>query len=142
MVSKAVTSWPSRIVVVAMIAAVSAPAVTNRASFPLSTYPIYASARERVATINVAVGIDGAGTLKPLSLAAIADTDDPLIAQSTLDRAAGGPRPEELCRSIAARTGGGIEAIEIAREEHDLIERVAGRDSLLSRDVIARCPVP
>jgi len=129
------------LIVVLVVAAVVAPAVRDRASFPLSTYPIYADSRPRSVTLNVAVGIGRDGSTRPLSLDAIADTDDPLIAQSTLDRAVSSGRAEELCLIIATRAGPEVESVEIARERHDLIDRVLDEDSLRSRDLLARCEV-
>ena len=129
------------LIVVLVVAAVVAPAVRDRASFPLSTYPIYADTRPRSVTLNVAVGIGRDGVTRPLSLDAIADTDDPLIAQSTLDRAVSSGRAEELCRIIATRAGPKVDSVEIAREHHDLIARVLDADSLRSRDLLARCEV-
>ncbi len=144
MVPHAASGRRNRLTVAAfftVVAAVVAPAVRDRASFPLSTYPIYAHTRARNIVINVAVGVDADGTGRPLGLDAIADTDDPLIAQSTLDEAVARGRAEELCRLIASRSGTGVAAVEIAREEHDLIERVGGRYSIRNRDVIAQCDV-
>lgn len=131
--------WFRRLVVVCVIAAVALPAVRDRDSFPLSTYPVYASARGRVATINTAVGYDAAGTMHRLSLSAIADTDDPLIAESAVARAVATGRADELCKEIARRTSSAVTQIEVVEERHDIVAWTIGDESLRGRTVHAEC---
>jgi hypothetical protein len=52
------------------IAAIITPAIRDHDSFPLSTYPMYAFTRERVDVLATAVGVDGAGQMRRLSLGA------------------------------------------------------------------------
>ena len=122
-------------------AAVVAPALRNRDSFPLSTYPVYASARSSAVTLSTAVGIDTGGRPVRLSLDVIAQSDDPLIAESLVDDAIAEGRAGELCRAIAERAPDDVTAIEVVEERHDIVARTVGRASLLQRTVHARCDV-
>ena len=65
-----------------MVVLVVSPAMRNRDSFPLSTYPIYAHSRGRLVTFDTVEGVVAGGEIERLSLEAIAQTDDPLIAAS------------------------------------------------------------
>ena len=132
---------PRRLAVVLTIGAVLAPALMNRASFPLSTYPIYAHSRERHADIVVVRGVLPDGSMQTVGLEPIAGTDDPLIAQSTIDRAVRDQTVDDLCSAIAGRVGAHISAVEIAVEQHDLVSLAAGRSSLGDRRVLTRCEV-
>ncbi len=134
-------TWGRRIVAAVVLGAIVAPAVIDRDSFPLSTYPMYADTRGEVVSLPIAVGLDAGGARRTLSLATIAQTDDPLIAVALLSQAVAGGETGALCEEIADRAPAGIVAIEIADEEHDVIERAAGGDSLVSRTVRARCEV-
>src|SRR5215218_6193786 len=84
-----------------LVLAVALPGVTGDDSFPLSTYPMYASDRDRVDTFATAAAFDGAGHPVRLSIAHIAATDDPLIAQSSVAAAIDEGRAEEMCGTIA-----------------------------------------
>ncbi|MFN0092052.1 MAG: hypothetical protein ACKVWR_17560 [Acidimicrobiales bacterium] len=100
---------------------------------------MYAHARERTATIPTARAQDESGRPLPLTMPQIAGTDDPLIAVSALRRAIEAGRAGELCAEIAARAPAAA-LVEVVDERHDLVERAAGRPSLLERTVHARCP--
>src|SRR5262245_4956023 len=84
--------WRHGLVVLACVGAVVSPVVRNRDSFPLSTYPMYAGRGARIETLATAVGIDISGAEHRLSLATIAATDDPLIAESFVSAAIGAGR--------------------------------------------------
>jgi hypothetical protein len=131
---------------VAVLAAVISPALRNHDSFPLSTYPMYAGTRGRAVSIATAVGVDAAGRTHYLSLSSIADTDDPLIAESAVRRAINSGQAGALCAQIAARldggaaaSGGAIERVEVVDERHDVVARAARHHSLLGRSVHATC---
>ena len=79
--------WRRRVVAGAVLLAVAWPVVRGHDSFPLSTYPMYAETRGEAVSISTAVGLDGTGGRRRLSLQAIAETDDPLIAESAVDDA-------------------------------------------------------
>ncbi len=131
-----------RAAVLLTVAAVLVPAVSGRSSFPLSDYPIYAEARPRLATFATARGIAADGSWVELGMATIARTDDPLIAQSRLQRAtATEAAAAQLCGEIARRVGDRVVAIELARERHDLVAGAGGDPSMLAREPVARCEV-
>ena len=128
-----------RAVTVVVVAAVIAPALRHVDSYPLSTYPMYASARPSQATFATAVGLADDHERR-LAIEVIAGTDDPLIAQSRVRAAVDGGAADALCAEIAARAPSGIDTVEVVSETHDVRELVAGRPSLLARVVHARCP--
>lgn len=121
------------------IVAVVSPAIRDRDSFPLSTYPVYASARSRTSTLATAFGVGVDGTERRLTMSVIAATDDPLIAESRVADAIAAGRAIELCEQIAQRVPVGVIAVVVTSELHDLVEAALGADSLLSRTVHARC---
>jgi hypothetical protein len=133
--------WLRRLAVVAAVAAVVSPAIRDRDSFPLSTYPVYASVRPRTATLDTAFGVDGDGRERRLSMAVIAATDDPLIAASRVSDAVRSGTSGVLCRLIASRAPDGLIEIVVVGETHDVVDSARGDDSLVSRTVHARCRV-
>lgn len=118
---------------------VVSPAIRDRDSFPLSTYPIYASARSRTATFATAFGENDDGTEHHLTMSVIAATDDPLIAESRVADAIAGDQAIELCAQIARRVPSDVAVVVVASEVHDVVDSARGRTSLLSRTVHARC---
>jgi hypothetical protein len=131
-----------RVATVVVVCAVVAPALRNIDSFPLSTYPMYASARARVTTFPTAVAFV-AGVERRLPIEVIADTDDPLIATSRVRAAIDAGAAAALCGEIATRAAADVDvdvdAIEVVTETHDTVDLAAGRPSLLERTVHARC---
>jgi hypothetical protein len=130
-----------RLVTVLVLLALASPAVRDRDSHPLSTYPMYASARPQVAAFPTVVGVDDGGEQVRLSLQAIARTDDALIGQSRVRRAIAGDAADALCAEVAGRVAGDVEQLEVVTERHDIVELATGGESLLARDVHARCEV-
>jgi hypothetical protein len=133
--------WLRRAVVLATLAAVISPVLRDRDSAPLSTYPMYASARGREATLATAVGVDVDGATHRLSLSTIGRTDDPLIAESLVAGAIRAGRADALCAEIARRVHGEAVAVEVVEERHDVVDRAAGRPSIDGRTVHAHCDV-
>ena len=127
--------------VVGIVVLVS-PALREHDSFPLSTYPVYASARPREATFVTARGQGADGSTRRLSIDVIARTDDPLIAASRVADAVAAGQADELCSAIAARAPSDIVAVLVVRERHDVVDGARGKDSLLQREELARCAVP
>ena len=117
------------------------PALRDHDSFPLSTYPIYASARPREATFVTAHGQRADGSVRRLSIDVIARTDDPLIASSRIAAAVAAGQAAELCAEIAARSPSDVVAVLVVRERHDVVDGARGEDSLLHREELARCAV-
>ena len=128
---------------VAVVAAVASPAVGQRDSYPLSTYPVYASARPGVEEIHTAVGVTGDGRRVRLSLPVIGDSDDPLIVEDRVADAVASRRADRLCLAIAgrARDTADLTSIEVATERVDLVATAADGAPPLARTVHATCPV-
>ena len=124
-----------------VVAVLVSPAIRDHDSFPLSTYPIYASARSREATFVTAQGQRADGTARRLSMDVIARTDDPLIAASRVADAVAAGRADELCAEIAGRAPTDVVAVIVVRELHDVVHGARGEDSLLSRERLSRCLV-
>jgi hypothetical protein len=127
------------VIALGVLAAVVSPAVRDRDSMPLSTYPMYATARPDVVVLATAVGIDDRGAARRLSLDTIARSDDPLITESRVDEAIRSGGAGALCREIAGRVGDDIAAVEVVEERHDLERYAAGDPSLVRRHVHATC---
>ena len=70
-----------------VVAALVAPVGLDRDSYPLSTYPMYATARPQEVDLPTAVGIDADGGTHRLSLALVGSSDDPLIVAGELWKA-------------------------------------------------------
>jgi hypothetical protein len=137
-----VGSWRRLLVVVVGIVVLVSPALRDHDSFPLSTYPIYATARPREATFLTARGERADGSASTLSIDVIARTDDPLIAASRVAGAVAAGQSDELCMEIAARAPIDLVAVMVVRERHDVVEGARGEESLLHREQLARCAVP
>jgi hypothetical protein len=125
-----------------VLGAVVSPVVRDRDSIPLSTYPMYATARGDEAVLATAIGVDEQGAVRRLSLDSIARTDDPLIAESLVRRAVRSGEADALCREIAARVGDDVAAVAVVEERHDLERYAARAPSLLRRLVHATCEPP
>ena len=142
--------WTRRLVTLAVLLAVISPAFRSRDSYPLSTYPVYATARARTGVLHTAVGVLEGGGRDRLSLAVIADTDDPLIAEDRVADAVRDGRADVLCDTIAGRARQAAAegrlpqhvAIEVVSEELDFVLTTAEKAPPLSRTVHARCEQP
>ena len=131
---------------VVVVLAVVSPALRDRDSFPLSTYPMYAGARADSDVFSTVVGVDAEGARVPLSLRAIAGTDDALVAQAEVERRIGAGESAALCRDVATqvaeRASAHVDRVEVVTERHDLVALVSGDESLLDRDLHATCEPP
>jgi hypothetical protein len=127
--------------VVGVLAALAAPVVLDRDSFPLSTYPMYARTRGTEVSFVTAQGRRGKAVV-PLSLEAIGRSDDPLVVAGELRAAIRRDEAGERCRQIADRVDDdSIDHVEVVTERQDTVVRLEGGDSLLRRTVHARCAV-
>lgn len=122
-----------------VLAAVVSPALRDRDSFPLSTYPMYASARPEVVAFPIVVGYDAGGDQVRLSLQVVARTDDALIGQARVRGAIDDGEADGLCAEVAARAPDTVERVEVVTERHDVVDLAAGRVAPLDRDVHASC---
>lgn len=122
-----------------VVLAMLSPLVADRDGLPLSTYPMYAGTRSEVLTLVVASGVASDGEPVGLSMPEIAETRDPLIAQSFLNDALSTDSLNVVCREILERSREVIELVEIAFETRNTVDHVRGEPSLLERAVVARC---
>ena len=129
-----------------VVGALFLPIVRNQDSFPLSTHPMYATARDRDETLVSAVGLTDSGDVIRLSLSLVASTDDPLVAESFIERALRDGHVEQTCRDIAVRVADATEhatAVDVAlvSERVDLVDFVEF-GTVLDRTIHLACPVP
>ncbi len=148
------TVWVRPAVSVAVVALVASPALRQRDSYPLSTYPVYAEARPATAQLPTAVGVTAAGDRVRLSPTVIGASDDPLIVADRVADAIAGSRADRLCLAIAeraiaeraiARRGvagrDGLTGVEVVTETVDLVATAADGAPPRNRTVHAACPV-
>lgn len=124
-----------------VLLAVASPALRDRDSFPLSTYPMYASARSNVVAFPTVLGFDAEGARAPLALRAIARTDDALVGQARIRQAIEGGEADALCAEVAGRASDAVVRLEVVTERHDVVALTVGDDSLLDRSLHATCEV-
>ena len=111
-------------------------------SYPLSTYPMFATDRGRVAAIATAVAIDADGVVSRLGPAAIGGTDEVILAAATVSDAVRRGEVEELCAEIADRLDPADHSTVIIRTEVvDVVDHIAEDASPLSIDEHGRCEV-
>lgn len=128
------------------LAALVAPVVFDRDSFPLSTYPMYSRARGGESTLLTARGLDTDGSPRELTPTLIGASDDPLVVVGRLRAALLVGREDvrcaEMAERVAARPGfADVVVIEIVSERHDIVARTLDEESLIERDVRATCEV-
>ncbi|WP_421119723.1 hypothetical protein ACE2AJ_20610 [Aquihabitans daechungensis] len=128
-----------RLVTAVVLLAVVSPVLRDRDSFPLSTYPMYASTRPEVVAFSTVLGYDDAGERVRLSLRTIARTDDALIGQSRIGHAIDSGTADALCTEVADRAPDAVTRIEVVTERHDVIDLAARDESLIDRAVHASC---
>lgn len=127
---------------IVVVAVLALPAITGSDGFPVSTHPMYASARSADAVFVTAVGVAADGSDVALGIGTIAATDDPLVARSRLLAAARNGDLESTCAAIAGRVGDGrIVHVDVIEVRHDVVEFVSGERTALDRTQLARCPV-
>ncbi len=128
-----------RLVTALVLLAVVSPVLRDRDSFPLSTYPMYATTRPEIVAFSTVAGYEAGGQRVRLSLHAIARTDDALIGQARIGQAIDEGTASALCAEVAGRAADGVARIEVVTERHDVVDLAAGHESLLDRDVHASC---
>lgn len=141
--------WVRPAVSVAVVALVASPALRQRDSYPLSTYPVYAEARPATAELPTAVGVSAAGDRIRLSPTVIGASDDPLIVADRVADAIAGRRADRLCLAIAERAVASrgvaerdrLTGVEVVTETVDLMATAADGAPPLARTVHAACPV-
>ncbi len=119
-----------------------APVVLDRDSHPLSTYPMYSSARGREVTLPGALALTDRGDEQRLSLGEVGASSDPLIVAGELRSAIRAGRADERCQEIAGRVRDpGVVTVAVVIERHDVVAQVQGEPSLIERTVHATCPL-
>lgn len=113
--------------------------------FPLSTYPMFASARGREVAVATAVGLDESGRVRRLDPDTIGGTGEVMLAATTVRRAVGDGEDAtaRLCREIADRIDEGDEivAVELRTETHDAVSWFAGQREPIDVRSHERCDV-
>jgi hypothetical protein len=107
-------------------------------TYPLSTYPMFASDRGAVHQMATAVEIEADGSASRLSPDLIAGTDEVVLASVTVTRAIQRGESAELCEEIAERAGAS-RIIEVRTELIDVVALVADDAPPISFVVQARC---
>lgn len=124
------------------------PVFSRVDGFPVSTQPVYASLRDTTAEFVTAQGRTVSGDIVALPIRVVADTDDPLIAQSRMNRVAETGASAEHCELVAVRAqdvsarSSALVSIEVVSVRHDIGETAAGRDGLVDSVVLASCAIP
>jgi len=120
------------------------PAVLDRDSFPLSTFPMFSSRRSTVEPVDTAVAVAGAEQWW-LSPELIADTDEPIQATGAVSDAIDQGTTAELCADIAKRVADDgppeATAVEVITARYDAVHWFHGDRTPLGRVVHARCEV-
>lgn len=132
--------WVRRIATLALLAALIMPVIRDRDGLPFSTYPMYAGTRSNVVSFVAVRGITDAGDPEQLSMFSIAQTRDPLIAESFLADSVRRGSADELCAEVAGRVADPIIRIEVATERFDVASRSSG-DPPFDRTLLATCAV-
>lgn len=130
-------------ITLATLLALVSPVFTRTDGFPVSTQPMYAAIRPETTAFVTANGRTETGDIVSLPITVIADTDDPLVAQSRLAQLAEDPNIVARCQVIADRAGSGqpIVSIEVVRVTHDATATATGEDGLIDREVLTECQV-
>jgi hypothetical protein len=131
-------------VTTAAVVVVALPALRYPADgFPLSSYPMFGSDRDREVVIPTAVGIGDAGEVMRLDPRAIADTDESVQAAETVRLAMEIGDEARLCEEIAARldAGSDVRTVEVRSETYDVVSYFDGVTAPLAVGIHAACEV-
>jgi hypothetical protein len=131
------------VVSVLAVAAVLSPALHERDSYPLSTYPMFSYDRGRLAVIDTAVGWDTSGRRRRLNPTLIAGGIEVIRAAVTVSRSIRNGDTDVLCAEIAERAAGRLDLVrvEVVSETHDVVSYFADSTEPLAVTVHASCPV-
>jgi hypothetical protein len=123
---------------IALLGATLSPLARDPADdgFPLSTYPMFASPREVVQTIDYAIGETATGERRVLS-PELVGTREVLQAYAVIAGAVARGEAAALCRAIARRVPAEIAIVRVVRGTHDavayLVEHRLGDERELAR---------
>ncbi|MEZ5244212.1 MAG: hypothetical protein R2707_03880 [Acidimicrobiales bacterium] len=107
-------------------------------TYPLSTYPMFATDRGDEHRIPTVVEVLGDGTTARLSPELIAGTDELVLTAVTVSRAVRDGQVDALCAEVADRLGAGRRA-RVQTELHDVIDLVADGAPPIAIEVHAEC---
>jgi hypothetical protein len=138
-----------RVALVLFVALLVSPAIRSRDSFPLSTYPMYAADRGRIASLSTVIGRTDVGDeVIRLTPQLIARTDDPLIAESSVRSAISGGRAAQWCATVAGRVTRSkldrlrpVTRVEVVRERVDVVAFARSDVSVGDLTTVAGCVV-
>ncbi len=130
-------------ILVAVVGLLLIPVIVDSDDFPLSTYPMYATARSNDVAFATAWGRGVNGERLELGLGVIGSSDDPLIVAGELRASIRAGAAEDRCQEIARRASSepSIIWIEVTTERHDVVAHARGEASLIERTVHASCAV-
>lgn len=112
-------------------------------SYPLSTYPMFATDRGREAAIATAVGVDVDGKVSRLGARVIGGTDEVILAATTVSAAVRRGEVDELCREIARRlTATDVVVVVVRTEVIDVVDHVGKGGEPPEVSEHGRCRVP
>ena len=129
---------------VAVLAAVLWPAISpgHDDGFPISNYPMFATARERHGRFHTAVGVTADGDEVLLGPWTIGGSDEPMHAMETVRFAVADDTTDALCVEIAQRLDGprtDITSIEVRTDTMDAVAWFAGDEDPVASVVHSRC---
>ena len=107
-------------------------------TYPLSTFPMFATDRGEEHYLDTAVMIVDDGSVRRLSPELIAGTDEPVLAAVTLTRGIRRSDAAVMCEEIAARIGGSA-VVEVRTEHHNVIDFIADDAPPIGITTHARC---
>jgi hypothetical protein len=142
----AVRRWAVITASAAAVALVCSPLLwpTDRDSFPLSTYPMFAHDRPRVLELTTAVGVGPDGDAEFLSPELLAGTREPVQASVTVTDDVRAGRADALCAEIAQRLwrrGSALTRVDVITSRYDAVAWFGGDKEPLAHTVHATCPV-
>ena len=123
------------------------PAVTGTDGFPISSHPMYATARSADATFITAHATTASDTVVELSMWELADTDDPLVAETRMLRAAevddGLAECDRIARRVASTgSAANLTTIRIVRVSGSVTDFVRTDGVAATVEVLSSCPLP
>ena len=137
--------WRAYLISTLVIVAVGVPLLgVVGDDFPISTFPMFASARPEEVSIAHTVVIAADGTQRLPSPSAVAN-DEVIQAAETVRQAVrqGPAATARLCRLVADSVGGGAGArVEVVTERFNAVPYFDGQTQPLERVVHASCAAP
>jgi hypothetical protein len=140
-----VRRWAPILISIAVLAAVLWPALSpdHDDGFPVSNYPMFATARPRVNRFHTAVGVDRDGHQVILDPRTIGGSTEAVHATETVRFAIADATTDELCVEITRRLGARraeIAAVEVRTDTYDAVAWFEGDEDPVASVVHSRCP--